>query len=107
MAALSLTISARTDAFDLAAKTPKSGGQALATYSIFATFPASYFHGAVLWPLIDQIVGTMFLLMFVVALIDMRNSAVGSNLAPLAIGLIALSIGMNLWGVYWGGAYGW
>src|SRR5271170_6306685 len=31
------------DAFNLAAKTPKSGGQALATYSIFATFPAKYF----------------------------------------------------------------
>jgi glycerol uptake facilitator protein len=83
------------DAFDLAAKTPKSGGQALATYSIFATFPASYFHGAVLWPLIDQIVGTMFLLMFVVALIDARNSAVGSNLAPLAIGLAVAAIGMS------------
>jgi glycerol uptake facilitator protein len=83
------------DAFDLAAKTPKSGGQALATYSIFATFPASYFHGAVLWPLIDQIVGTMFLLIFVVALIDARNSAVGSNLAPLAIGLAVAAIGMS------------
>jgi glycerol uptake facilitator protein len=83
------------DAFDLAAKTPKSGGGALATYSIFATFPASYFHGAVLWPLIDQIVGTMFLLMFVVALIDMRNSAVQSNLAPLAIGLAVAAIGMS------------
>ena len=83
------------DAFDLANKTPKSGGGALATYSIFATFPASYFHGAVLGPLIDQIVGTMFLLMFVVALIDMRNTAVGSNLAPLAIGLAVAAIGMS------------
>jgi glycerol uptake facilitator protein len=83
------------DAFDLANKTPKSGGGALATYSIFATFPASYFHGAVLGPLIDQIVGTMFLLMFVVALIDMRNSAVQSNLAPLAIGLAVAAIGMS------------
>ena len=67
----------------------KSSGTALATYSIFATFPAGYFHGALIWPLIDQIVGTMFLLMFVVALIDSRNSAVGSNLAPLAIGFTA------------------
>ena len=25
----------------------------------------------------------------------------------LAVGLIAFSIAMNLWGVYWGGAYGW
>src|ERR1700733_4165610 len=83
------------DAFNLAAKTPKSGGGALATYSIFATFPAPYFHGALIWPLIDQIVGTMFLLMFVVALIDVRNSAVQSNLAPLAIGLAVAAIGMS------------
>ena len=51
------------DAFNLAAHTPKSGGQALATYSIFATFPAGYFHGGYGGPLIDQIVGTAFLLM--------------------------------------------
>jgi glycerol uptake facilitator protein len=81
------------DAFDLAAKTPKSGGNALATYSIFATFPAKYFGGSALGPLIDQIVGTAFLLMFVVAIIDARNAAVGSNLAPLIIGLIVLAIG--------------
>jgi len=81
------------DAFDLAAKTPKSGGNALATYSIFATFPAKYFGGSAVGPLIDQIVGTAFLLLFVVAVIDARNSAVGSNLAPLAIGLAVLAIG--------------
>src|SRR6202046_3948926 len=34
---------AAINAFNLAAHTPKSGGQALATYSIFATFPAGYF----------------------------------------------------------------
>jgi glycerol uptake facilitator protein len=81
------------DAFNLAAGTPKSGGKALATYSIFATFPAKYFGGGLAGPLIDQIVGTAFLLMFVVALIDERNTAVGSNLAPLAIGLAVLAIG--------------
>src|SRR5579859_5306591 len=64
------------DAFNLANKTPKSGGGALATYSIFATFPAGFFHGGMAGPLIDQIVGTAFLLIFVVALIDLRNTAV-------------------------------
>ena len=83
------------DAFNLAAKTPRSGGHALATYSIFATFPASYFHGGVAGPLIDQIVGTAFLLMFVVAVIDLRNAAVQSNLAPLVIGLAVAAIGMS------------
>jgi len=78
-----------------AARTPKSGGQALATYSIFATFPAGYFRGGYGGPLIDQIVGTAFLLILVVALIDIRNTAVGSNLAPLAIGLAVAAIGMS------------
>jgi glycerol uptake facilitator protein len=83
------------DAFNLAAHTPKSSGQALATYSIFATFPAPYFHGMLIWPLIDQIVGTMFLVLFVVAIIDARNTAVGSNLAPFIIGLAVAAIGMS------------
>jgi glycerol uptake facilitator protein len=81
------------DAFNLAANTPKSKGNALATYSIFATFPAKYFGGSAIGPLIDQIVGTAFLLLFVVAVIDARNAAVGSNLAPLVIGLAVLAIG--------------
>ena len=81
--------------FNFIARTPKSGGQALATFSIFATFPAPYFHGGYVGPLIDQIVGTAFLLIFVVALIDLRNTAVGSNLAPLAIGLAVAAVGMS------------
>ena len=43
------------DAYDLAAHTPKSSGQALASYSIFATVPAPYFNGSIVGPLIDQI----------------------------------------------------
>jgi glycerol uptake facilitator protein len=83
------------DAFNIANHSPRSSGSALATYSIFATFPASYFHGGYAGPLIDQVVGTAFLLIFVVALIDLRNTAVGSNLAPLAIGLAVAAIGMS------------
>ena len=81
------------NAFELAAKAPRSAGNSLATYSIFATFPAKYFAGSSIGPLIDQIVGTAFLVMFVVAIIDARNSAVGSNLTPLIVGLIVLAIG--------------
>jgi glycerol uptake facilitator protein len=83
------------DAYNLAAHTPKGSGQALASYSIFATFPAPYFNGSVVGPLIDQIVGTGFLLLFVVAVIDQRNTAVGSNLGPLIIGFVVAAIGMS------------
>ena len=86
---------AAINAFNLAAHTPKSGGQALATYSIFATFPAGYFHGGYGGPLIDQVVGTAFLVMLVVAVIDARNTAVGNNLAPLIIGFVVAAIGMS------------
>jgi glycerol uptake facilitator protein len=83
------------NATNAARLTPRGGGHALVTFSIFATFPAPYFHGGYAGPLIDQIVGTAFLLMFVVALIDTRNTAVGANLAPLAIGLAVAAIGMS------------
>ncbi len=65
------------------------------TFSIFATFPAPYFHGSVVGPLIDQIVGTAFLLMFVFALTDTRNQPPLSNLAPLLVGLAVAAIGMS------------
>ena len=83
------------NAYNMAAHTPKSSGQALASYSIFATFPAPYFNGSIVGPLVDQIVGTGFLLLFVVAVIDMRNTAVGSNLGPLIIGFAVAAIGMS------------
>ena len=84
------------DAFNLAAKTPKSGGQALATYSIFATFPAPYYHGSTIWPLVDEIVATVFLLIFVVAITDNRNQLPGSNLAPLIVGFAVFAVGTSL-----------
>jgi glycerol uptake facilitator protein len=66
-----------------------------ATYSIFATFPAPYFHSAMVWPFIDQVVGTAFLLMFVAALTDERNQPPRMNLAPLLVGLAVAAIGMS------------
>jgi glycerol uptake facilitator protein len=84
------------DAFNLAAKTPKSGGQALATYSIFATFPAKYYAGSTIWPLVDEIVGTMFLLILIVAITDSRNSLPSGNLAPLIVGFAVFAIGTSL-----------
>ncbi|MGW4563897.1 MIP/aquaporin family protein [Streptomyces sp. NPDC004561] len=82
-------------AFDSALNAPKTNGHTLASFSIFATFPAAYFHGGVAGPLIDQIVGTAFLVMFVVAVIDLRNQAVKANLGPLIIGFAVAAIGMS------------
>jgi glycerol uptake facilitator protein len=71
--------------------TPGSFG----TFSIFATFPAPYFKGGVWGPLIDEIVGTAFLLIFVSALIDRRNLAPKSNLTPWLVGMAVAAIGMS------------
>lgn len=83
------------DAFDQAMPGPKTHGHTLASFSIFATFPAPYFQGGYWGPLVDQIVGTAFLVMLVVALIDLRNMAVQANLGPLLIGFVVAAIGMS------------
>ncbi|MER7901432.1 MIP/aquaporin family protein [Streptomyces sp. NPDC096046] len=83
------------NAFDAAMTGPKVNGHTLASFSIFATFPAPYFNGGIWGPLIDQIVGTAFLVLLVVALIDLRNTAVKANLGPLIIGFVVAAIGMS------------
>jgi glycerol uptake facilitator protein len=72
----------------------KGRANSLATYSTFATFPAPYFH-SVLGPLVDEIVGTFFLALFVFAVTDENNLAPGSNLGPLIVGFIVLAVGMS------------
>jgi glycerol uptake facilitator protein len=64
------------------------------TYSIFATFPAKYF-GTIIGPLIDQIVGTAFLVAFVFAVTDEVNQPVRANLAPIAVGFIVVAVGLS------------
>ncbi|MET9386825.1 MIP family channel protein [Streptomyces sp. NPDC002928] len=81
--------------FDAAMKGPKTNGHTLASFSIFGTFPAPYFHGGIWGPLIDQIVGTMFLVMLIVAVVDLRNTAVKANVGPLIIGFVVAAIGMS------------
>jgi glycerol uptake facilitator protein len=71
--------------FDQVNHIVKGTPASVATYSTFATFPAPYFH-SVLGPLIDQIVGTFFLALFVWAVTDQFNLPVGSNLGPFIIG---------------------
>ena len=70
--------------------TPKS----VATYSTFATFPAPYFH-SVVGPLIDQIVGTFFLALFVFAVTDEFNLPVRANMAPWIVGMIVMAVGVS------------
>ncbi|MBV9003426.1 MAG: aquaporin family protein [Solirubrobacterales bacterium] len=75
-------------------RTPPAMGNSLATYSTFATFPAPYFHN-VLGPIVDQVVGTFFLALFVFAVTDELALAPGSNLGPLIVGFIVLAIGIS------------
>lgn len=70
-------------------------GHSVTTFSIFGTFPAEYFDGSTWGPLIDQIVGTAFLVMLIAALIDLRNRAVNANLGPLVIGFVVGAIGIS------------
>jgi glycerol uptake facilitator len=66
----------------------------VSTFSTFATFPANYFH-TVWGPLIDQIVGTFFLVLFVWAVSDEFNLPVGDNLAPFIVGMIVFAVGIS------------
>lgn len=66
----------------------------LTTYSIFATFPAQYFTAP--WgPLLDQVLGTFFLLLFILAINDMRNLGVKGNIGPFMVGIAVAAIGMS------------
>jgi glycerol uptake facilitator protein len=65
-----------------------------ATVSIFVTTPAPYFDNAV-GPVIDQLIGTGFLVMFIFALIDAYNAPAKANLAPLAVGFVVVAIGIS------------
>lgn len=70
-------------------------GDSTATFSIFATFPASYYGTGMMGPLIDQITGTMFLVLLVFALTDTLNQPPKANLAPFLVGLVVAGIGMS------------
>lgn len=67
----------------------------MTTFSIFATFPAHYYGASMLGPLFDQIVGTFFLVLFVLAIIDSMNVGVKANLAPFMVGMAVAAIGMS------------
>src|SRR3954449_5296984 len=69
------------DSYERANHITRGAANSVPTYSIFATFPAKYF-GNWVGPIIDQIVGTAFLVCFIFAITDELNQPVRANLAP-------------------------
>jgi glycerol uptake facilitator protein len=66
----------------------------VATYSIFATFPAPYYH-SIGGPILDEIVGTFLLVLVVFAVSDEFNLAPQGNLGPIVVGLSVGAIGAS------------
>jgi MIP family channel proteins len=63
------------------------------TAGIFATYPQPFLSAA--GGLIDQIVGTALLVLVILAVTDLNNTAPSPTLAPVAIGLLVVLIGMT------------
>jgi glycerol uptake facilitator protein len=82
------------DSYERANHITRGSPNSVATYSIFATFPAGYLHNWV-GPLVDQVVGTAFLVAFVFAVVDEFNQPVRANLTPLIIGFVVVAIGIS------------
>jgi glycerol uptake facilitator protein len=82
------------DSYERANHITRGAPDSVATYSIFATFPAKYLTNWV-GPFVDQVVGTAFLVAFVFAVVDQFNQPVRANLAPLIIGFVVVAIGIS------------
>ncbi|MGZ4201721.1 MAG: MIP/aquaporin family protein [Thermoleophilaceae bacterium] len=82
------------NSYDTAHHIARGASDSVATYSIFATFPAGYFHN---WsgPFLTELVGTAFLVCFVFAIIDEFNQAVKGNIAPFMVGMAVFAIGTS------------
>jgi glycerol uptake facilitator protein len=81
-------------AFEHANHIVRGSEKSVATFSIFGTFPAPYFHS---WfgPFLDQLLGTALLVAFVFAITDEYNTPVHGNLGPLITGFIVVAIGLS------------
>ena len=73
-------------------------GHTIKSQGIFSTLPGN---GALPVHMMggfrDQIIGTAILMLLILAITDLRNTAPAANLAPLMIGLVVVGIGMA-WG---------
>jgi glycerol uptake facilitator protein len=85
---------AAIDSYETVNHITRGDPDSLATYSIFATFPAPYFH-TFLGPLISEIVGAALLMGIILAIIDELGTPVRANLAPFVVGLLVGGIGLS------------
>jgi glycerol uptake facilitator protein len=81
-------------AFEASEKITRGTADSAASVGIFVTTPAAYFDSFV-GPLLDQVIGTAFLVLFIFAVIDAFNAPVKANLAPLVVGFIVVAIGIS------------
>lgn len=75
-------------------------GLTIKSQGVFSTLPGNGNAdlGVHMWGgFLDQIIGTAILLFLILAIVDLRNTAPGVNLAPFIIGLLVVGIGMA-WG---------
>ena len=70
------------------------GTRQMATAGIFATYPQPYL--STIGGLLDQIIGTAFLLLVICAIGDARNLAPSANVGPLIVGLLVVLLGMTM-----------
>ena len=75
-------------------------GLTIKSQGVFSTLPGngSVELGVGMWGgFLDQIIGTAILMMVILAIVDLRNTAPMANLGPFMIGLLVVGIGMA-WG---------
>lgn len=73
-------------------------GHTLKSQFVFSTLPGNGALPVHEWGAFrDQIIGTAILMLLILAITDLRNSAPGANLSALIIGLVVVAIGMA-WG---------
>ncbi|GAA2906388.1 MIP/aquaporin family protein [Streptosporangium fragile] len=73
-------------------------GLTIKTQGVFSTLPGNGTLPVGTWGAFrDQVIGTAILLLLVLAISDVRNSAPAANLAPFVVGLAVVAIGMA-WG---------
>jgi glycerol uptake facilitator protein len=82
------------EALEAGARIDRGTESGAGSFGIFATSPAEYY-SSVFGPMTSEIVGTAFLVAFIFAVTDDRNTPVRANLAPVVVGFIVIAIGLS------------